>query len=275
MSDPARFVDEHPSALARSLLAAGVDDEPPPALFERTLAPLGLGVMTAVISQTAQATTTGAAATTATLAPPAATAAGAGLFVTTVKWVGIAGIGGGLIAGGATALSTHGAAGSPPPAATQAAPVAAARALSPPAALRAPGVFEPALREHPSEPAAFEAISSPAVVTRRSPAGPRSSAAAEATRRSALLTEEARLIDEAREAVATGDGARALRALRLHRQRFDKPLLLPEALFLEMRALAARGDPTGAKRAAAELLRRYPNGTQAAAARRYLRAEAP
>jgi hypothetical protein len=275
MSDPTRFVDEHPSELARSLLAAGVDDEPPAALFGRVLAPLGVGVMAAAVSPTAQAGTGSVAAAAATVAPPAAAAAGAGMILTTVKWVGIAGIGGGLLAGGATALSTRGEAHGTAPAAARVAPVVAARpspAVLPVDAPAARAVTEPAAT---SEPPVLEVAPTPTRAAPLATARARSSADTEATRRSALLAEEARAIDAAREAVATGDGARALRALRAHRQRFDKPLLVPEALFLEMRALAAQGDQAGARRAAEELLRRYPNGAQAAAARGYLRSQSP
>ena len=274
MSDPTRFTDDHPSELARSLLAAGLDDEPSPALLERTLAPLGIGVAVAAAAETARAATTGATALATSTAPAAATTTlTSSLFVTTVKWVGIAGIGGGLVVGAAATLSPS----SEPSTALR----TAAHASTAPIAAPARGT--PPAPAAPVEPPREEVISEPVAPERNAPQTPppspargaRASVDAEATQRSALLAQEAKVIDEAREAVATGDGARALRALRAHRATFDKPLLKPEALFLEMRALAAQGNTEAATRVAEELLRRYPKGPQAAAARSFLRTAPP
>lgn len=273
MSDPTRFTDDHPSELARSLLAAGLDDEPSPALLERTLAPLGIGVAVAAAAETARAATTGATALATSTAPAAATTAlTSSLFVSTVKWVGIAGIGGGLVVGAAATLSPS----SEPSTALR----TAAHASTAPIAAPARGTPPPAA---PAETSRAEVISEPVAPEQNAPQPPppspargaRASADAEATQRSALLAQEAKVIDEAREAVATGDSARALRALRAHRATFDKPLLKPEALFLEMRALAAQGNTQAATRVAEELLRRYPKGPQAAAARSFLRTAPP
>jgi hypothetical protein len=263
MNDPIRLIDEHPSPVARSLLSAGLGEEPPPSLLERTLAPLGVGVATTVLAHAAQAGTAGVATGVVSTAPPAAVTAGASLFVTTVKWVGIAGIGGGLLVGAARGLSP-----SSPPAE---APAEIVRALPATTSIAAPTLHRPLVVDDRARetPAAVASMPTPRLSGRTS----RATTDAEAKKRSALLAEEAKAIDEAREAVATGDAARALSVLDAHRQKFDKPLLEPEALFLEMRALRARGDPSAAARVAEELLRRYPSGPQAAAARAFLRTQ--
>jgi outer membrane protein assembly factor BamD (BamD/ComL family) len=87
------------------------------------------------------------------------------------------------------------------------------------------------------------------------------------------LSDEANLIDEAREAIAGGDAPGALRILENHRRRFPQPRLQPEALYLRMQALRLEGHLEAAIRVAQHLLAEYPNGPQSAAARAVVNAE--
>jgi len=282
MSDPTRFADDHPSELARSLLAAGLNDEPPKTLLERTLVPLGVGAAATLVSEAAHATTVAGVATTA----PPAVAVGSTVFATTVKWVGIAGIGaglGGVFVGAASGLALLQAPAAKPATTLQApshvaSPQPAVQQIPAKSAELAPRREAAPDNAAPTPEATPNGLTRvPARVRDANPALETSQQTAdvEATRQRALLAEEARSIDEARDAVANGDSARALRALAVHRQKFDQPLLKQEALFLEMRALAAQGDEARAARVATELLKRFPNGPQAAAARAVLRAEEP
>jgi hypothetical protein len=87
------------------------------------------------------------------------------------------------------------------------------------------------------------------------------------------LAAEVLAVDRAREAVAAGQPDRALSEIDAYERRFGERRLAPEALFLRMEALGQRGDQSGARAAARQLLAADPNGPHAARARAVLGAE--
>jgi hypothetical protein len=285
VNDPERWADGHADPVVRSLFAAGAEEEPSPALVARVLAPLGAVAATA-------------AATAGSLAPAAGTGAGgaagggaagtlaassvpAGLggstLLVALKWAGIASIGSAIGVGtvaavksrpdehaGATATAGVVSAASAPiaPSATQATPTA-----------HAEGAFTASA---PVDPSAAPSASGAAEGARPSatmgnPARP----VASAEERRLRLGDEALLIDDARRSITRGDAGAALRTLDTHRRLHPRPLLAPEALYLEMRAHELRGHHDAAQKLATRLLAAYPNGVHAARARALLEARDP
>jgi hypothetical protein len=112
----------------------------------------------------------------------------------------------------------------------------------------------------PSPPVvAVEALptEAPEVRPERSvPAAP--SLGAPARPRAARLTEEVRLIEQARAALAVGDVTSARVALDDHARRFADGTLRDEAAVLRIDVLARSGDHVGAKRAARAYLEAHP-----------------
>ena len=261
MSDPDRIVDGHPSALARELLRAAAEERPPQSLLERTLHTSGLGGSAALgvgLSSSASAANAGGASGSAS-----------GVWLFAIKSIGLASVTAALATGAALQWSTSAVESSLPrtvPVLRKAAP----QLDTPPAAVSAPQTEAQSLNEQPRASAVerFEPKQPPA-------RGPHGDSAAERSLPSVLLREEAALIDQAREAVAGGNGAPALRVLDLHARRFSRPYFLPEALYLRMQALRLAGNPRAARKVAERLLATSPNGPQAASARALLRAEAP
>ncbi len=84
------------------------------------------------------------------------------------------------------------------------------------------------------------------------------------------LLEEVKLIDRARASVKAGNAGAALGALQEHARRFPRGRLLPEAMFLRMRAQLAAGRQAQARRTAANILKWYPHGPHAGKAREVL-----
>jgi outer membrane protein assembly factor BamD (BamD/ComL family) len=72
------------------------------------------------------------------------------------------------------------------------------------------------------------------------------------------LSDEVVALDAARQALAAGDAAGALRAVDDHDRRFPGGALSPEATVVRIEALAARGDRAAAARLATEFLRSHP-----------------
>jgi hypothetical protein len=240
MKDPERLSDRHPSALARSLLAGALVEEPPPSLLERTL----------TSASTAGAQASGGAASTS---------AATGVSGALVKYLGLGAVAGALATGAAFELSR--------PPSPSVASVAQPR-IAP---------SEPA--EPEAVPEGPERALSPQELPLLAPtsAPPRSVPRGQSPEpeRADSLREEALVIDRAREAVATGNAQGALRALDDHRVRFQQPAFHPEALYLRMQALRLRGDVSAARELAKRLLAAYPNGAQAASARAFLKAAEP
>jgi hypothetical protein len=257
MSDPERLASAHSSALARSLLAAARDEEPASTLLAHTLARAGLaagsGAAAALVAEQATAAANGSASagavTTASVAPAAGKLLGIGGLGAMVKWVGMATLAGGLATGAASHFDWL---PRPQPVApTSRAPRAAVTPSAPPARVP-PGVVPPAPAAEPA--AASASPSSPSLAPPKTPLA-------------SSIREESSLIDQIREAVAQGEGTRALSLLEKHRTRFPRPVFQPEALFLKMRAHASLGNERAARAVAKRLLDAYPNGPQAAAAR--------
>ncbi|HEY3493690.1 MAG TPA: tetratricopeptide repeat protein [Polyangiaceae bacterium] len=261
MSDPERLVDGHADPLVRSLFAAAADEEPPAELAARVLAPLGAGLATiaaANASSLPPAAGTGAGATGAgtsgSLAASSLPAGFAGTtFAAVLKWVGIASI------ATAAGVGTVAAVSSRPDGLSEAASL-----------LRAPaGSLVPS----PSETLAGTEDTAPSVSIDELPVAASSHARPSSSTRDVSrlrLGEEAALIDEARSAIANGNASAALRTLETYRRRYPRPLLAPEALYLEMRAQELGGNHAAARKLAARLLAAYPNGVHAARARALL-----
>jgi hypothetical protein len=261
MNDPERLVNEHPSALARSLLSAATDEEPPPSLLAHTLASAGLagavaaaeGVGAGLGSTPSKAVAFGGKATSGSV-PAAATTASAGIWGATLKVVGVAALGGTIAASAAFELA---------PARPELARASVATAKAHVAEAPVSSV----------EGTAHADAAPPAATSSTFSQGRRHRSAAQRSPADTRLREEARLIDEARAALAAGDTAGTLRALEAHRQSFARPLFEPEALFLRMQALRLQGQGSAARRVGERLLSKSPNGPHAASVRAFLRTE--
>ncbi len=271
MSDPERLADEQRGALGQLLLSAAQDEEPPASLLERTLGSAG-------VSSTA-ATVSGSAAPSA--------AAGVSTLMATAKYAGLAAVG--VLATGLALDAADTLMRPPSPVESAAARGNAALVGSVEAPARAVPTEPERARTSPALPLSDRAETSVPVSARdaaQQPGAPISLLSEQAAvidqgreadgpqqpgSPSSLLREEAAVIDEAREAVATGNTVQALRALEAHRRRFARPLFQPEALYLKMQALRLQGDEPAARLAAQQLLAAYPNGTQASAARTFLK----
>ncbi|MDI1451324.1 hypothetical protein [Polyangium sp. 6x1] len=119
-------------------------------------------------------------------------------------------------------------------------PVAAASPPTPPEAVEAPAKTP----RPPAESAPAEATSPPK--GKRAPAAPAPAASAD---RAARLAAELQALRIAREALASGDGPRALGALDDYAARFPRGHLALEAEVLRIEALSRAGDASAADRA--------------------------
>jgi hypothetical protein len=222
------------------LLRAGIDEKPPGASVERTLAALG-----------AAGATLGAAAGGAA----AATAKGATLLSLGViaKWGGV-----GVLAGLAVALASHVAEKEPKLSAPSAVGSTALPALttaqrdprapaSPTASASAPERLAPASNAPPSIPA-------------------RSLPSADA----APLAAEVAFVDRGRVAFQRGDGDAALTALDRYERAFPDRRLMPEVLYLRMEARLLLGDTARATGLARLILRDFAQSPHAVRARAIL-----
>jgi hypothetical protein len=248
MSEPRRLLDEG-GDLERSLLRSARGDGPRPGSRNRTLVGLGLaGGVAATVT-----TTTTATATTA-LVKSSATAA-------LLKWIA-AGVVGGLVTVGAVTVIQS----SREPAPSRGAPVVA-RA---PALQSDPRPVEPAapalpVAAPPEEPAPIEQAA-PSGTSGPAPVGTTGLARPAPT----SLTEEVAALDGAREALASGDAARALRGLDEHDRRFPGGMLGPEATVLRIEALLLRGDRASAARLGGAFLDAHPRSPHASRLRSLL-----
>jgi len=265
MKDPGRLVHHHPSVLARSLLTAAINEEPSETLLASTVASIAMGSAVVAIAQASRVVGGSTPPITVSTASAAASVSGAGvkgavILATTVKWVGIASVGGVLALSGVRTFKRE-----------TGKPVAQPHLVQPRSSLR------------PSEPSsALVPVAAPVDLSSSTPADPvlppaptipRVASSSAPTAQPLQLSDEANLIDQAREAVAAGDGPGALRILENHRRRFPQPRLQPEALYLRMQALRLEGHLEAAMRVAQHLLAEYPNGPQSAAARAVVNAE--
>lgn len=238
-----------------------------------SLGVLPAGAIAAAEAATATATTTTATAgTTAAAATPAAAAASTVIGAT--KVVGplaflaqapLIGVGVGAVLG--AALTAYVVKGPKAPAPrVEPAPAAQVVAAAPPPAVEPAPTPEPAPAVAPSPVEAPRAPKPAATVARRIAAAPaaqvddrpaRTDEARKATTSGALAAEQS-LLDPARAALASGDGAAALARLALHERRFPAGLLSQEREAMAIRALVLTGARADAERRAAAFRSRYP-----------------
>jgi hypothetical protein len=265
MNEPERILSGGGDEFEALLLGAAKDDGPEPGAKLRTLAALGIASTvagTATAAASVAAGTSGKAAVASGAASAAAAGAKAGLAATLGKWIVLGALGGGLVVGGASAVTA------PEPARLSAQrPFAesievAARALAPRA--EAPGPVAA-----PTPAPELAAPSEPA----RSVASPRPAESAPEAKVDPLAGELAAL-DRAREALGSGSAVQALSALDAHDRQFPNGPLAPEALMLRIQALAAAGRHAEATRLGDTYLSAHPTGPYARRVRTLLGREA-
>jgi hypothetical protein len=279
MNEPKRWIEEEPSQAIERLLNAAAAERPPEASMSRALTVLGVGVGTASAASAAGASTAVASTGKAT-----------GLFAASglVKW--------GLVAGAVTAAGVTGRAvvvarGEHPrrsELATQGVPnarsgvgnsrgvAAASRApvVSVPAPERAPAVEAVSVPE-PTEPAKAAANGPHPLVSSHAkpavaPVAASNDAAPETPMDAERLAEEVALVDQARGALARGDGGAAIAALDAYEARFAQRKFVPEALYLRMESLLKLGRTSAARAVAERLVAGYPKSPHTARARQVL-----
>ncbi|MET0791471.1 MAG: hypothetical protein ABW061_08110 [Polyangiaceae bacterium] len=256
--DPVRLFDEPGSELLKSLLSAAREEQPLPAALPHTLAAIG-------VSSAAIATASAASIASAASLGSAKSVASSTLLIV-IKWLGL-----GALAGIVTTSTLYAVSQpdlpAPSTARTAAVHVTAAVALAP-----APPPAAPAAAAEHAAPTLSAAPVAALPVTSNSPAAPAAqplSAPAEVDPGQPLAAELA-LLDNARQALAAGNAARALRFLNDYDTRFVHPNLAPEALYLRLETLTLQGDKAGTAAVARHLLRSYPSGPHAARARSVL-----
>lgn len=269
MTEPKRL--SHGDDLGASLLASARGDQPRAGSRARTAAAIGLGAAlgTAAIASAGAAK----AAAGASIAPKAIGAGGAGVKVASALWLK-------LLAAGVVTMAVAGAVAvkversSHHADATLAertrAPVNAATPTPTPVA---PMNVPPESPITPPAPEAPTAIATPTLAPTASPtaspiaepakSSPRATQPAASSPPESPLAQELRSLDEARSALARGDGSGALTLLDRHDRAFPMGPLRTEAKMLRVEALLARGDRAAAKKLATELLARDPSGPHA------------
>jgi hypothetical protein len=218
------------SPMMRELLRAGRLEMPSPSLTARACRALGVG--TGIVGVVASSGTAHAAG-------------GVGIAML-VKWTGvglIVGVGALAVAGQLVPTEPQPVVATPPQPTPQ--PVAAA-------VTRAPVAPPPA--------APLGARTEPA---RRAPAAPSAAAPEPAS----TLAAEARLLEQARAALRTGDASQAQQALGQYDREFPGGELASEAAYLRMEVLTRQGDRPAAAAAARRLLHDHPESPQTSRAR--------
>lgn len=225
------------------LIRAGMRESPPSGTLQRTLAGLGLG---ASAIATASVSSAGALGATKATAPITA--------IVLAKWASLGAAGGILLS--SAAYGVHHATRPSPPrtpsavvtprAMVHAAPAASTIAREPRLVEEAPVL---ALPSDPSPPP----VAAPANAV---PDGP--------------LAAELALVDRAREAFQNNDPKAALTLLEDYERAFPERRLMPEVLYLRMRAHAELGDAGRATKLAERLFRDFPRGPHASSARAIL-----
>ncbi|MES1174488.1 MAG: hypothetical protein ABUL62_09165 [Myxococcales bacterium] len=270
--DPVRLFDESGSALLKSLLSAARDEAPNHAALQRTLTAVGVGSALIATAGTASAAAAGSVVAAQGVAGAASLGGAKGVASATllvvIKWLGAGAIAG-ILATSAIYAVTESAL--PPP---SAAPVPVGKATAPAIVKARSGAAVPALEapEQIAEPTASAAPAAPSAAPVASviASAPQPISVSAEVDPAAPLAAELALLDSARQALAAGNSARALRALNDYDVRFEHPNLAPEALYLRLEALTLQGDKAGTQAVARRLLRSYPNGPHAARARSVL-----
>lgn len=232
--------------LAARLIRAGTEEAPPARSLVRTLSALGFG-----------ASTLG----TATAVGAIGTAKGAGALTLGAlgKWAGI-GVASGIAVAGASLGARQLAEPSlkaQPRAAEQSVPMTP-RGVSPPSVPREPPVVTTASVSKPTIAAPAAAAPS---ATLAEPGAP--------------LAAEVAFVDRGRAAFQRGEFPAALSALAGYERAFPEARLLPEVLYLRMRALGDGGQAERALELARRLVREFPRNPHAASARMVLDGSGP
>ena len=226
-----RLLERGATDLERSLLRAGVAEEPSAERARRTAAALGLKTSVAL------------AACAAGGAMASQTSAAA------LRWAAIALVGaGGLLLVGRALRGNH--ADAPPP-------EVSVQASEPPARVAVESAPErPSIPSAEAAPPKASVRTSP---TRRSPTPP----AVAPSAASGSLGDEIALLDAARRALRAGDARLALSALHRHQAEFPRGLLGQEATLLRIEALVRAGNRPAAEALARQFLARQPNSPHA------------
>ena len=279
--DPVRLCEESGSELLKALLSAAREEGPNPAALQSTLTAVGVGSGIIATAGTASGVSAASVASGASggahgLAGAASLGSAKGVASTTLlvvaKWLGAGALAGVMATSAAYVVSeqvapTRSVAATPT--AQKSAPLVLPKA-PPPAATSIPAV--PVASEEPAAPAlkppTAAALPAPTNSLGAPSAAPLSVPAE--VDPSAPLAAELALLDSARQALAQGNAAHALRSLDDYDAQFRHPNLAPEALYLRLEALTLRGDKAGTLAVARRLLQAYPSGPHAARARSVL-----
>jgi hypothetical protein len=257
MSDPQRFCEGGGGALEKQVVDSARGQGPSPRLRRQVEVALGLAAGLP-------------AATVATNALGASKAAQAGVAAGLAKWVGVVSITG-LAAAGATvyvsARAGAGASSLPVPNGTVARTSASAP-RPPTSAPRSPIAASPAPSTQEAAPPPPATTAAPATTPRSGPAAaptvpPAPVATVLPSKSAPTLSDELRVLDEARAAMETGDSERALALLDRHDREFASPALAPEAMALRVEVYARRGDREATARLAARFLERFGDRPEA------------
>jgi hypothetical protein len=241
-------LDQLPGDLGRTLIEAGVDEQPSDAARRRALVAIGVGVPVFGIAGVALGASAAQGA-----AAGSASALASGSMVTGIviaKWLGA-----GVVAGALATATAHFV--QQPTVSERAVPAAAVAVAAPPAQLVAPPV--PVVADTPTvaepEPEPARAVA-PAEVSVTEDAMP--------------LAREVAFVDRARALLEGGSARAAADALGSYEREFDQPKLLPEVWFLRMRAAESTGDMAGARILATRLVEVFPRSPHTARARELL-----
>ncbi|MEO6602800.1 MAG: hypothetical protein ABIQ16_23150 [Polyangiaceae bacterium] len=264
--DPVRLFDESGSELLKSLLSAAREEQPQPAAVRRTLTAVGVGSAVIATAGTASAVTAGAEGVVGAASLGSAKGVASATLPIVVKFLGAGAIAGIVATSAIYAVSVRTLPAPKPVSAATGkvtAPVIVTRARSdePPAA--------PEAHAEP-QPSAALAVVPPAPLTSVVAPVPQPLSVPAEVDPTAQLAAELALLDSARQALATGNAARALRSLNDYDVRFEHPNLAPEALYIRLEALTLQGDRPGTEAVARRLLHSYPTGPHAARARAVL-----
>jgi hypothetical protein len=247
MTDPERLLDQLPGDLGRTLIEAGVDEQPSDAARRRALVAIGVGVPVFGIAGVALGASAAQGA-----AAGSASALVSGSMVTGIviaKWLGA-----GVVAGALATATAHFV--QQPTASERAVPVAAVAVAAPPAQVVA--VPDPVVADTP-------------IVAEPEPEPARAVAPAEVSVAEDMpLAREVAFVDRARALLEGGSGRAAADALGTYEREFEQPKLLPEVWFLRMRAAESSGDMAGARILATRLVDVFPRSPHTARARELL-----
>ena len=233
MTDPRRLLDGGGSQIERDLLEAGQAELPDGSAKRRAAVALAIGAATASVWPTAAYATAkaGKAGMPLLMKLLAAGAVGAGTLGTATYLITKPEPAKVVETLPPTAVETNRGAGKP--------------RIAPKAAEEAPALAEPV--------ETAETASEPKPEVRRAPS-PQSAPAPASS-----ISDEIRVLDQARRAIASGDSAAAKRALDQHRKQYPKGALAEEAVLLQIESLVKQGKHGAARALAARFRASHPN----------------